>query len=91
MAIRRHGAAQQANDLFPEALAFGCRAVVQECDPARQVVEHQHRWGRAERRLRNAFLWPGEARQAFEQPHDVVAGNSNETAGERQVLDLWLR
>jgi hypothetical protein len=64
---------------------------MQKGDATREVIEHQQRGRCGKGPIGHLGLWFGVEGQAFEQPHDVVAGDANEPSRERQALDLGLR
>ena len=87
---RVEAAAQRFDDGRAQRLPVALGAGVQQRDAARQVVEHEQRFGRDVGGLRQPVALGAIRRQALEEAHDVVAGRSHETAVERNAVDLRL-
>ena len=70
---------------------LGLGAIVQQRNAARQVIEYKERCRRGKRGIGNVRLRLSIPRQAFEQPHDVVARHADQPAREWQTLHFGLR
>ncbi len=88
---RRDRTPQAVDDLAAQRLALRIRAVVQQRDAARQVVEDEEGGRCRKGGVRDVRLRFGIARQPFEQSHHIVARHANQPARERQPLDFGLR
>ena len=81
----RQAAAQRADDLAAQGLAFGLGTGVQQRGAARQVVEHQQRARRDVVGLGAVVVHPRVRRQPLEITHQVVARDTDETAVQREA------
>ncbi len=63
---------------------------MQQRDAPCQMIENEYGRRGTKCRLWNPRLRHGPARQLFKESHDVIAGNTDEPAGERQAFYLGL-
>ena len=86
-----YAAAQRLDHLAPQCLPIGFGAVVQQCDAAGQVIEHQQRT-RCDivcvRRRRGIETAAGDA---FEVAHGIVRGVADQAAQQWDAGNIWNR
>ena len=87
----RQPAAQRADDLAAQALAFLLRSRVQQRRAAREVVEHQQRARGDVVRVGAVVVGARERWQALEIPHEVIARNADQPTQKREALARQVR
>ena len=82
-------AAQRLHDLLAQRAALAFASGMQQRDAAREVIEDQQRLRCEIVGLRRRLDDSRTCRQALEIAHEIVAGNTDEPAGQRHAGNSW--